>query len=301
MPVSTVSTVFTTFTSASSGRLSSIFLKDMYLMCLACLRLFRRFQCHVFYVLEIFLDIKVISKQNRSLLKTCWPIYRQCWPDHCNNVCFLGLFGKHVMRGLFCKHFLHHQVEVAHSIRLLNLEKRLMKLKLRYLQILLYWWDMWFKFWQKVTFLDKKHASVQKLIFIQKVNVGTLKRLPTSLVCAFLFLWVIRQSEQRNYWDASLHLDGRITDSWMKIPSLNWDVHSASENGGKQDSARRRTIVWREKDCEGREKEKEVLSWFCSPEYPAHCSLLTRVDAKLADNLSQTHQRLNPSSWPPFD
>ena len=125
MPVSTVSTVFTTFTSASSGRLSSIFLKDMYLMCLACLRLFRRFQCHVFYVLEIFLDIKVISKQNRSLLKTCWPIYRQCWPDHCNNVCFLGLFGKHVMRGLFCKHFLHHQVEVAHSIRLLNLEKRL--------------------------------------------------------------------------------------------------------------------------------------------------------------------------------
>ena len=29
--------------------------------------------------------------------------------------------------------------------------------------------------------------------------------------------------------------------------------------------------------------------------------LLTKVEAKLADNLSQTHQRLNPSSWPPFD
>ena len=121
------------------------------------------------------------------------------------------------MRGLFCKHFLHHQVEVAHSIRLLNLEKRL---------IISWSCDIYkyfcigetcdLNFGKKLHFWTKKHASVQKLIFIQKVNVGTLKRLPTSLVCAFLFLWVIRQSEQRNYWDASLHLDSRIPDSWMK-------------------------------------------------------------------------------------
>ena len=163
------------------------------------------------------------------------------------------------MRGLFCKHFLHHQVEVAHSIRLLNLEKRLMKLKLRYLQILLYWWDMWFIFWQKVTFLDKKHASVQKLIFIQKVNVGTLKRLPTSLVCAFLFLWVIRQSEQRNYWDASLHLDSRIPDSWMKsllstemcLQQVRMEESRTVHVGERLCGERKRERLWGEREGGG--------------------------------------------------
>ena len=133
------------------------------------------------------------------------------------------------------------------------------KLKLRYLQILLYWWDMWFKFWQKVTFLDKKHASVQKLIFIQKVNVGTLKRLPTSLVCAFLFLWVIRQSEQRNYWDASLHLDSRIPDSWMKsllstemcLQQVRMEESRTVHVGERLCGERKRERLWGEREGGG--------------------------------------------------